>query len=139
MLNEQGDRQGSNPRPPLEAQIACVRGRSVPRSEGRKRTLERVDCSTAALWAAKSARRRSTGGAGRAIRFARLTPPAQGGQDVLGAAVLAFRKPLAQLAEDRAWHPVALQPAKQLLLAGGELDALQVSSHLRGQALPQES
>src|SRR5215217_3094573 len=55
-----------------------------------------------------------------------------------GAAVLAFRKPLAQLAEDRARHPVALQPAKQLRLAGGELDALQVSAHLRGQALSQE-
>src|SRR5215203_870683 len=70
--------------------------------------------------------------------FGQLTPPAQGGQDALGTAVLAFRKPLAQLAEDRARHPVALQPAKQLLFAGGELDALQVSAHLRGQALPQE-
>jgi hypothetical protein len=38
----------------------------------------------------------------------RLTPPSQGRQDVLGAAVLAFREPLAQLAEDRARHPVAL-------------------------------
>jgi hypothetical protein len=38
----------------------------------------------------------------------RLTPPSQRRQDVLGAAILAFREPLAQLAEDRARHAVAL-------------------------------
>jgi hypothetical protein len=38
----------------------------------------------------------------------RLTPPSQGRQDVLGAAVLPFREPLAQLAEDRARYPVSL-------------------------------
>jgi hypothetical protein len=38
----------------------------------------------------------------------RLTPPSQGRQDVLRAAVLAFREPLAQLADERARHTVAL-------------------------------
>jgi hypothetical protein len=42
------------------------------------------------------------------------------------------------VAEDRARHTVALEPSEQLLLAGGELDALQVPAHLGGQALPQE-
>src|SRR5215204_5655425 len=68
----------------------------------------------------------------------RLKPPSEGRQDVLGAAVFAFRQPLAQLTDERAWHTVALEPAEQLLLAGGELHALQVPTHLGGQALPQE-
>src|SRR5687767_7152265 len=68
----------------------------------------------------------------------RLTPPPQGRQDVLGAAVLALREPLAQLRDDRPRHTVALEPSKQLLLAGGELHSFQVSTHLGGQALPQE-
>jgi hypothetical protein len=68
----------------------------------------------------------------------RLTPPSQGRQDILGAAVLAFREPLAQLADERARHTVALQPAEQLLLAGGELYALQILTHLGGQSFPQE-
>jgi hypothetical protein len=68
----------------------------------------------------------------------RLTPPSQGRHYVLGAAVLAFREPLAQLADDRAWHTVALESAEQLLLAGGELHALQVLTHLGRQSLPQE-
>src|SRR5215208_2142177 len=76
--------------------------------------------------AEEAKRRRSerpslTCGAAETQVSTRLTAPAQGGQDVLGAAVLAFRKPLAQLAEDRTRHPVALQPAKHLLFAGGEL------------------
>src|SRR5829696_3576112 len=49
----------------------------------------------------------------------RLTPPPQGRQDVLGAAVLALWEPLAQLTYDRPRHTVALEPSKQLLLAGG--------------------
>src|SRR5215208_6414592 len=52
--------------------------------------------------------------------------PSQGRQDVLSAAVLAFREPLAQLAGDRAGHTVALEPSEQFLLAGGEFHALQV-------------
>src|SRR5829696_3866075 len=68
----------------------------------------------------------------------RLTPPPQGRQDVLGAAVLAFREPLAQLIGDRPRHTVALEPSKQLLLAGRELHSFQVPTHLGGQALPQE-
>ena len=60
----------------------------------------------------------------------RLTAPSQSRQDVLGPTVLAFRKPLAQLADDRAWHTVALEPAEQLVFAGGELHALQVPTHL---------
>src|SRR5918993_995345 len=68
----------------------------------------------------------------------RLTPPSEGRQDVLGATVLAFREPLAQLRDDRTRHTVALEPSKQLLLAGGELHPLQVPTHLGGQALPQE-
>src|SRR5215218_216340 len=68
----------------------------------------------------------------------RLTPPSQGRQYVLGDAVLAFREPLAQLADDRAGHTVALEPSEQLVFAGGELHALQVPTHLGGQALPQE-
>src|SRR5215211_7579762 len=68
----------------------------------------------------------------------RLKPPSQGRQDLLGAAVFAFRQRLAQLTDERAWHTVALEPAEQLLLAGGELHALQVPTHLGGQALPQE-
>src|ERR671921_809590 len=68
----------------------------------------------------------------------RLTPPSQGRQDLLGAAVLALREPLAQLRDDRPRHTVALEPSKQLLLAGGELHPLQVPTHLGGQALPQE-
>jgi hypothetical protein len=51
----------------------------------------------------------------------RLTPPSEGRQDVLGTAVLAFREPLAQLIGDRSWHAIALEPAEQLLLAGGKL------------------
>jgi Recombinase zinc beta ribbon domain len=68
----------------------------------------------------------------------RLTPPSEGRHYVLGAAVLAFRKPLAQLADDRAWHTVALKHSEQLLLAGGELHALQVLTHPDRQSLPQE-
>lgn len=68
----------------------------------------------------------------------RLASLAQGGQDILRTTVLALREPLAQLVDDQARNPVALQPAKQLLLAGGELDALQVPTHLRRQALPQK-
>src|ERR687898_3327615 len=68
----------------------------------------------------------------------RLTPPLQGRQDVLGAAVLALRESLAQLRDDRTRHTVALEPSKQLLLAGGELHTFQVPTHLSGQALPQE-
>src|SRR5215217_778743 len=68
----------------------------------------------------------------------RLTPPPQGRQDVLGAAILALREPLAQLTDDRPRHTVALEPAEQLLLAGGELHSFQVPTHLGGQALPQE-
>src|SRR5215211_617226 len=68
----------------------------------------------------------------------RLTPSPQGRQDLLGAAVLALREPLAQLTDDRTWHTVALEPSKQLLLAGGELHSVQVPTHLGGQALPQE-
>jgi hypothetical protein len=68
----------------------------------------------------------------------RLTPPSQGRQYVLGAAILAFREPLAQLADDRAGHSVALEPSEQLLLASGELHTLQVPTHPGGQSLPQE-
>src|SRR5215211_6562625 len=64
--------------------------------------------------------------------------PSQGRQDVLSAAVLAFREPLAQLAGDRAGHTVALEPSEQFLLAGGEFHARKVPTHLGGQALPQE-
>jgi hypothetical protein len=53
----------------------------------------------------------------------RLKPLSQSRQDVLGAAIFAFRQPLAQLADERARHTVALEPAEQLLLAGGELHA----------------
>jgi hypothetical protein len=41
-----------------------------------------------------------------------------------GAAVLAFREPLAQLADDRAGHTVALEPAEQLVFAAGALSSL---------------
>src|SRR5215203_4094407 len=68
----------------------------------------------------------------------RLTPPSQRRQYVLGAAVLAFWEPRAQLADDRAWHTVALEPSEQLPLRAGELHALQVPTHLGGQSLPQE-
>src|SRR5215204_4101684 len=68
----------------------------------------------------------------------RLTPPPEGRQDVLGAAVLALREPLAQLRDDRSRHTVTLEPSKQLLLTGGELHTFQVPTHLGGQALPQE-
>jgi hypothetical protein len=47
----------------------------------------------------------------------RLTPPSQSRQDVLGATVLAFRKPLAQLTEDQARHTVVLESSEQLLLS----------------------
>src|SRR5215203_1695428 len=67
----------------------------------------------------------------------RLTPPPEGRQDVLGAAVLALREPLAQLRDDRPRHTVALEPSEQLLLAGGKLHPLQVPTHLGGQSLPQ--
>jgi hypothetical protein len=78
------------------------------------------------------------GCAERSRRRGWLTAPTQGRQDILRATILAFREPLAQLADDWARHPVALQPAEQLLLAGWELDTLQVSTHLGGQALPQK-
>src|SRR5215203_498053 len=68
----------------------------------------------------------------------RLTPPTKSRQDVLGTAIFALWEPLAQLAEDHTRHPVALQPAEQHLLAGWELDTLQVSTNLGGQALPQK-
>src|SRR5829696_2192151 len=68
----------------------------------------------------------------------RLTPPPQGRQYILGAAVLALWEPLAQLRDDRPRHTVALEPAEQLLLTGGELHSFQVPTHLGGQALPQE-
>src|SRR5918999_4125909 len=68
----------------------------------------------------------------------RLTPPSEGRQDLLGAAVLALRKPLAQLRDDRTRHTVVLEPSEQLFLEGGELHSFQVPTHLGGQALPQE-
>src|SRR5215207_5737300 len=43
-----------------------------------------------------------------------------------------------QQTDERARHAVALEPSEQLLLAGWELHALQVPTHLGGQALPQE-
>src|SRR5918995_5070901 len=68
----------------------------------------------------------------------RLTPPPQGRQYVLGAAVLTLREPLAQLRDDRPRHTVALERSQQFLLAGGEVHSCQVPAHLGGQTLPQE-
>jgi hypothetical protein len=62
----------------------------------------------------------------------RLTSTSEGLQDVLGTAVFALRQPLAQLADDQARNPVALEPSEQFILAGGKLDALQVPTHLGG-------
>jgi hypothetical protein len=60
----------------------------------------------------------------------RLTSTSEGLQDVLGTAVFALWQPLAQLADDQAGNPVALEPHEQFVLAGGELYALQVPTDL---------